>query len=162
MRDLSFPRLPLDDPYLQLINHFESVDWPVDPDPEHRIIHLSYKGNEAEYRCVAAILNDPLVVQFFVIIPTAIPTDKLMKIAEFTARANWGLTLGRFEFSFGERQLRFQTAAPLPDGKFNEYTMKRLVVLNIASVEAYFPAIMSIIFADVSPAAAVQKVEMDN
>lgn len=146
-------------PFQQLVEHFTKGGWLVEQEADAQIVHLGFDGEPHGFRYAAAIKGKPPVILFFSIFPMTIPADKLPAFAEFCARANFQLTLGRFEMAWEERQLRVQSGVPLSNGSIDEEILQTVVRLNAFAANFYFNAVDLILKFDTSPQEALRSVE---
>jgi len=92
-------------------------------------------------------------------VPVIIPADRRAAVAEFLMRVNSNLRLGRFvlEYEPGGVFLRLdrETASVEPTDEL----LGRWLVLACATVDGFFPALMSVTFARMNPSQAVEQGE---
>ncbi len=99
-------------------------------------------------------------VLIYTMIPAIVPENKRMQIAEFITRANYGLMLGNFELDMNDGEVRFKNNF-VYDDLTSESDVEFLTNLFISFgiVDKYLPGIMSVIYANVNPLAALGQIE---
>ncbi len=80
-------------------------------------------------------------------------------MAQFLARANFGLRSGKFELDLDDGTLRFQSGLILEDTELTEALITRHCYNNVNTMSQYFSAIMKVMFGGCTPEEAVSKAE---
>jgi hypothetical protein len=94
---------------------------------------------------------------FYSVCPLAAPESKRTAIAEFIARANYGMLIGNFELDFTDGEIRYKTSIDVQGDFLSFELIKQLVYANVTMMDEYLPGIMSVIDSDVSPVDAIAK-----
>lgn len=87
------------------------------------------------------------------------PPAKRPAIAEFITRANYGLPNGNFEMDFEDGEIRFKTSMDTEDIELTDAMVRNLVYANVLAMDQYLPGIMNVIYSDMSPDAAINRIE---
>lgn len=95
----------------------------------------------------------------YTICPLTIPKTKLMAVSELTARINCLLTLGNFEIDMEDGRILARTALKLGDTQLDNGTREGNIFHGWATMDYFFPAIASVLFTDISPREALDKLE---
>lgn len=111
------------------------------------------------YRIVATVDPEDGLFQVFGHSPVRVPEGSRPAIAETIARANYGLKVGKFELDIDEGDLRFQAAQILIDEQLEDETIRRLIGTTMAMLNAYLPAVLSVIYGNELPKDAVKQIE---
>ena len=119
----------------------------------------SDEPENAQFRCAISVSEDDDVCQCFTVLPSVVPEDKRLLIAEVCIRASYGMKIGSFEFDMDDGEIRFHAAAPYPTGNLDDAVIRHLVSVSLHVPDRYYPAFMSVLFAGVSPNDAVFAVE---
>jgi hypothetical protein len=88
-----------------------------------------------------------------------VPETKNLAIAEFIARANFGMIIGNFELDFTDGEIRYKTSIDVEGANLTFLQIKRLVYANVMMMDQYLPGIMSLLDSDVSPKDAIAQIE---
>lgn len=92
--------------------------------------------------------------------PVNAPENRRVILAEFLARANYGLIIGNFEMDFNDGEVRYKSSYIYDDvfptsGDVFEKTM----FAAINTFDRYLPGIMVLLFGNVTPADAIAQIE---
>jgi hypothetical protein len=88
-----------------------------------------------------------------------VPETKNLAIAEFIARANFGMIIGNFELDFTDGEIRYKTSIDVEGANLTFLQIKRLVYANVMMMDQYLPGIMSLLDSDVEPKDAIAQIE---
>jgi len=125
----------------------------------HDSINISFGGTGGSLRCRLLVEEDRGLVQFWAYLPLFAPPERRQAVAEFLARANYGLRLGNFELDFNDGELRYKTSAWPGDGPFIPDQAEPLIRAAVSTANRYVPALAKVIFANMSPKQAVAGAE---
>jgi hypothetical protein len=143
----------------QLVNFFTNDDWSFTRLQGEPILYTAIKGNNGEWNCYAQIRDDRSQFVFYSICPISASEDNRSPIAEFLARANWGLILGNFELDFEDGEIRYKTSIDVTDDFLSQSLIKQVVYANVNMMDEYLPGIRSVIVGEMTPAEAIQAIE---
>ncbi len=144
--------------------------WPLaEEDAGDRALAMAVEGNNGRWLCVAQVPPDRDLVLFTSVIPAFVPPERRPRMAEFVARANFGMLLGAFELELDDGEVRFCTSvdftgvdpAPLAASGVLAGMIRQVVYVNVANVDRYLPALMTVLYGDADPAEAVARAEAD-
>jgi len=144
--------------------------WPVaDEDHGERAFAVPVEGESGRWICVAQVPPERDLVLFTSILPIFVPPDGRVRVAEFLTRANFGMLSGAFELDMDEGELRYRTsldftgadAAQLAASALLRPLIRQMVYGNVVNVDRYFPGVMSVLYAGLSPTEAVARVEAE-
>ncbi len=106
-------------------------------------------GKNAKWTCVARVREELGQVMFMSIMPGTVPPSKRPAVAEYIARANFGLVVGNFELDFGDGELRFRTGLDLGPGGHEGAAFARLFDLsigaNLRSLDSYIVGVFRVV-----------------
>lgn len=142
-----------------LLSVLEAEDVKYQADAERRVVRSGMRMPHGLFRVYMQADEEQQVFQVFIPVPVTVPEGCRLAIAEATTRANYGLKVGKFELDFSDGELRFQAAAPLPAGTIHGEIVHRMLGTAAHFVNLYFPAFMSIIYANEAPEEAVGRVD---
>jgi len=125
---------------------------------DDQVLRTDLRGDAAMYRIIARVEESELF-QVFGYSPIRVPEGCRPAIAEAVARANYGLRLGKFELDLDDGDLRFQTAQIMTGDSVGEEVIDRMISATLNMLDTYFPAFMSVIYANELPKDAVERVE---
>jgi len=78
---------------------------------------------------------------------------------EFITRANLGLTSGNFEFDLESGRLRFKTTFFYDEIIPSKKVLEKYLLTNLYTLDIYTPALMSLLFTDITVKQAIAEVE---
>jgi hypothetical protein len=146
----------------QLVRHFDQRKLRFQADPEEQSVYASFWGDLFLVRVTAVVEDDQRMFQVFADAPIRAPEGARKLVAEAVARANLGLRIGKLEFDFDRGMVRYQASSLLPpSGELDDELITRLIGAALSMLDRYLPAIMSIIFANETPADAIRAAEAD-
>lgn len=89
-----------------------------------------------------------------------VPPKKRIEIAEFLTKVNYGLIAGNFEMDFQDGEVRYKTYAINGENNpLNSELIGQLIFVNVMTMDKYLPALMSVLYANVSIDLAIQQTE---
>lgn len=94
------------------------------------------------------------LVEMLQSIPIEIPVAKRQAVATLVFLINADIHLGCFDLGNAHERIRFRCGQDLTDCVLNSKMLDTMHALTISSIERYVPAVMSVAFADQSPAQA--------
>jgi len=122
-------------------------------------VRFVFSGKNARYECFGKANEEHEIFVFYSIVPVRVPEEQRMPIAELLSRINYGLNIGNFELDMNDGELRYKTSIDVEGGELSAKMAETLITVNISTADRYFPALMDVIFAGVSPIEAVGKIE---
>jgi len=128
--------------------------------PSQKVIKLGIAFENGKCDCFIDVRHEQKQVLILSIIPTLVPESHRLRIAEFIARANYGLIIGNFELDFEDGELKYKTSNFYDDTfPASEEVFIRNLFTNFQMMERYFPGIMAVIYANITPQTAINQIE---
>jgi hypothetical protein len=134
-------------------------DWSFDQNQEHSYISTGVKGNNGTYRLIFDAREQHHQLLIFILAPREIPEAKRLVAAEFLTRANFGLTLGNFELSMEDGEVRYKVSVDVEGGVLTTTMVKTMIHAAILTMDRYCPGLTAITFASRSARAAILEIE---
>jgi len=100
-------------------------------------------NEETERLCVLSVL------------PVVVPEAMRLSIAEFIARANFGIVVGNFELDFQDGEVRMRTSADVEDTPISHTFVRNLLIANLGTADRYFPGFVKVLYSNMEPADAI-------
>lgn len=138
---------------------FDADGWPYTPIDGTTTLRLAFKGESGQWICYARALEEREQFVFYSICPVCAPTEQRPAMAEFLARANYGLIIGNFELDFDDGEIRFKTSIDVEGDELSPALIRQVVYSNVAMMDTYLPGILAVLYGDVSPMDAIARVE---
>ena len=127
----------------------------ADLDATTNVLHFGIDGANARWRCIATE-DDASRFVCVSLIPLVAQERRRRACAELIARVNGRLGLGHFDVDFNDGELRFLTSVPFSkEETLSPEVMEQVVGAHHTIVDAFIPAIASVIFAGMPPATAI-------
>jgi len=149
-------------PFEKLVHHFESNEFRFHADPETKSLQLFITGDCAVYNCRLQLTHDDDLIQVRVHYPVSARDARIRPlVAEAIARANHGMSIGRFDIDLDSGEMHFQIGQVIRGRELDDDTIGGVFSAALSTADRYFPAIMRVMFAGHTPADAVYLSELD-
>lgn len=143
-----------------VLRFFEDDRWNAAQLDGEPVLSMSVAGQNGQWRCVAKSREEQQQFIFYSVCGTPAPEDRRQAVAEFVARANFGIVIGNFELDFNDGEIRYKTSIDLEGVPPAPALIKNLVYANVRMMDRYLPAITQVIEGHASPQAAIASVEI--
>ena len=80
-------------------------------------------------------------------------------MAEFIARANYGLRIGNFEMDFSDGELRYKSSLDFEQENLSFILIAKAIYPAVQTMDYYLPGIMSVIYGKKSALEAIAEIE---
>jgi len=144
--------------YQTMINFFSEDDWAFAKLQGELTLRLVFKGNNGQWNCYAKAIDDRQQFIFYSIAPVQVPEVQHLTIAELLIRANYGLTIGSFEFNFDTGEIFYRTSLDVTGDRLTPALIKQLVYTNVLTMDQYLPSIQAVLTGTI-PAEAIAAIE---
>ena len=118
---------------------------------ESSTLSLMFDANSGRWACHIHCRQKEGQVLLFSVCPEQVPQDKWCNMAELLTRINDGLIIGNFELTAEEGIIRFRTSTELGGTILTQAMLRALFYRNMAAMDQYLPAIITIIRTDEKP-----------
>lgn len=145
---------------LDIVGHFlEEDDWPVSQVEGRTVYKTGFEGKNGQFTCYAQERVEQEQFVFYSIFPVRTPENKMDEVAEFITRANYGMIIGNFELDYSDGEIRYKTSVDVEDVELAEPLIRHMVYANVLTMDKYFPGLMRLLYAGISPVDAIEEVE---
>jgi hypothetical protein len=144
-----------------ITNFFTEDNWYFVEIEKNKTVCSPFQGRNGKLNCYAQAKEAEQQFVFYSIFPIKVQENQRQNIAEFIARANYGMIIGNFELDFHDGELRYKTSNYVTRNKLSFELIKILVYTNVKITDEYLPGIMSIINDNVSPELAIYQIEQN-
>jgi len=120
---------------------------------------LAISGDNAHYVCHLRVDEERCFVLFYTLCPLVVPEPDRPRMADFVARANYGLPIGNFELDLRDGEIRFKTSMDVEDAQVTEALLRPLVYANTHTMDRYMPGIVQVLYQGGDPAAVVEAID---
>jgi hypothetical protein len=139
----------------QVVGLFRAKDWEFEVDEESDLVRTGIEGDNGHWQVMAIASDDDDAVLMLSLFPQKCPAHRRAPCAELLTRINFGMMMGCFEMDYDSGRIHFKTTVPFVRGDLNSATLDSVVMLNLARMDRFLPAIMSVIYAGISPTQAL-------
>ena len=142
--------------FQKVIEHFQRNGGKFQSEQDRPVLRTGFGGKNGTIRCAIIVDGSDDLIQVFALLPV-VPAPGRAAATELCMRASYGTKLGKFEMDHNDGELRFQAAATYPKGELNDALIQRVLGVCVAMADAYLPAFMKVVYANVSPAEAASE-----
>jgi hypothetical protein len=139
----------------QVVELFRAKDWKFEVDEESDLVRTGIEGDNGHWQVMAIASDEDDAVLMLSLFPQKCPAHRRARCAELLTRINYGMMMGCFEMDYDSGKVHFKTTLPFARGDLNVALLDNMVMLNLARMDWFLPAIMSVIYAGISPAQAL-------
>jgi hypothetical protein len=93
--------------------------------------------------------------------PFEAPEARHAAVAEYIARANYGMWIGNFEFDYADGEVRYKSSVHFEGTTLDEALIRNAVEDSVQAMEAYLPGLRDVIEGRALPAEAIAATETD-
>lgn len=129
--------------------------WQYAPVEGQSTLAMGFRGQHGSWMCYAHIDEERLALIIYSVTAKAVPEPARQLMADFLTRANFGLVLGNFELDFSDGETRFKTSVECGQTEANTQLLRRLLHVNVATMDRYLPGIEGVAEGRLSPLQAV-------
>lgn len=145
--------------YQEMVNFFKKENWFFVPLEAQPVLQMAFQGDSGKWTCYARAREEQQQFLFYSVCSVNAPENKRQTLAEFIARANYGMILGNFELDFTDGEICYKTSIDVGSDKITYELIRQVVYSNVMMMDKYQPGIMSAIYSDVSPEEAIAQIE---
>jgi len=140
----------------RFIEFFDKQGWGYTQASDKPVIRTGFNGDNGQWLCVASVGQKDEYLMFLSLLPCKAQSRRRAACAELLTRINYGLSHGCFEMDVEDGEVRFRTTLPLVSPQASPELVEHLVFSNLHAVDHFFGAIMQVLYAGVSPKAALK------
>lgn len=145
--------------YRAMITFFSEDDWPFSKLQGSDTLRLAFQGENGQWNCYAIARDEQAQFIFYSMCSLVVTEEKRPAIAEFTARANFGLVPASFEFDFESGEIRLKSSLDVTHLDISSSAIEQIVYTNVTLMDRYLPGIISVLEQDANPKDAIQSIE---
>jgi hypothetical protein len=139
----------------QVVELFRAKDWKFEVDEESDLVRTGIEGDNGHWQVMAIASDEDDAVLMLSLFPQKCPANRRAPCAELLTRINFGMMMGCFEMDFESGKIHFKATLPFARGNLNAALLENVVMVNLARMDRFLPAIMSVIYAGISPTQAL-------
>jgi hypothetical protein len=142
-----------------VVDYLTEDDWKFNVVKDDTALMLSFRGEAGSWQCFATVDEEKQWFTFYSILPSNVPEEKRVEIAEFITRANYGLVIGNFEMDYADGEVRYKTSVDVEGGELTPKMIENLMRANLMTMDRYFAGVMGVLYGDRDPAEAIAEME---
>ncbi len=143
----------------KVVEFFQQENWDFLQIEGESSLALQFLGNNGSWLCLAKVREAQKQFIFYSICPVNAPEEKRLVVAEFLIRANYDLSIGKFELDFANGEILCKTSVDLEERQLDSPLLRRLIYINLALMDSYLLGIESVIYRDVAVVDAIIQIE---
>lgn len=133
--------------------------WQFAPVEGQPTLAMGFQGRNGSWMCYSHVDDERGALVIYSVTPEVVPEDARERVAIFLTRANFGLVLGNFELDLGDGETRFKTSIELGGTQADTQLLRRLLHVNVATLDRYLPGIGAVAEGRLTPEEAVAQCE---
>lgn len=123
------------------------------------IYRMGFVGKNGQVTCYARVREDLQQFLFYAVAPVKVPENSRVTIAEFIARANYGLRIGNFEIDFSDGEVRYKSSLDFEGATLSPALIKNAIYPAVQTMDRYLPGMMMVVYGGQSAEVAISQVE---
>jgi hypothetical protein len=125
------------------------------------VYRMGFAGRNGQTTCYAQIRMDLEQFLFYVMAPIKAPEDTLHAVAEYIARANYGMRIGNFEMDFSDGEMRYKSSLDFEASALTPGLIRNAIYPAVETMDRYLPGLLAVIYGGLPPADAIAEIEGD-
>jgi len=135
------------------------IGWKFEKDDDNDVIKTGVNAKNASFRLIIYSLEEKDLLTIYVAQDNNVPENKRILLAEFIARANYGLNLGNFDMDMEDGELGYKVAVDLEGGTLSTDMVGNMVGAGVSTMDQYYPGLMAVLFSNATPEEAIIQIE---
>lgn len=147
---------------ISIIRDFlKSQGWQFTEVPNNNVLLFGIAGKNGKFQCVVDLIENESKFIFFSICGINAPLKKKDVMLELLNGLNCQLFFGNFEIDLEDGEIRLRTHIPYRNLQVNEQFIEEIIMTNIIIMDKSIPAIMSLMYGDISVNEAIKKAKLE-
>jgi len=131
---------------------------PVEGEPAFKLV---LGGEHGLMPAMAGLLLERHQLITYVAAPSNCPEDRRAAVAEFVARANWGLPMGNFEIDLDDGSIRFKSSVDYENVGLTPELVRNVFAPAAFTMDRYLQGLLAVMFGNTDPAEIIEAIESD-
>jgi hypothetical protein len=123
------------------------------------IYRMGFSGKNGQMTCYAQVREKLQQFLFYAVAPIKVPEKGRVAVAEFIARANYGIRIGNFEIDFSDGEVRYKSSLDFEGATLSPALIKNAIYPAVQTMDRYQPSMMTVIYGGESAAEAIAEIE---
>jgi hypothetical protein len=142
-----------------VVDYLTEDDWRFHVVKDETAVMLAFRGETGSWQCFGTVDDEKQWFTFYSILPSTVPEEKRVEVAEFITRANYGLVIGNFEMDYADGEVRYKTSIDVEGGDLTSKMVENVIRANVMTMDRYFNGLMGVLYGDRDPAEAIAETE---
>jgi hypothetical protein len=142
-----------------VVDYLTEDDWRFHVVKDDTALMLPFRGECGSWQCFGTVDEEKQWFTFYSILPSNVPEEKRVEVAEYITRANYGLVIGNFEMDYADGEVRYKTSVDVEGGELTAKMIENVIRANVMTMDRYFPGLMGVLYGDRDPAEAIAELE---
>ncbi len=140
--------------------YLEKQHWLFSEVNDKEILLFGMRGKNGTFQCVANFFDEEKKFIFYAICGANVPDERRSELLILLNQLNYNFTLGNFEINENGEE-RFKTSFIYNYIQPNEGVVEQIIMTSIMTMDTYLPAIMGIMFGELSAAEAMELINVN-
>ena len=136
-------------------------EWSFKRIPDRTAVRSEIRGKHSMYTVHFRTDEEDEILQIYTMLPHRAPEAHRVKVAEYVARANYGLRIGNFEFDIRDGEVRYKVSVDVEGGTLTNTMIDNMVVAGLSTMDRYFDGFMMVCYGGKSAEEAIDEIESD-
>jgi hypothetical protein len=144
----------------QVLSDFlEEDDWKPRRLENKYAFSMHYSGESADFRCYAIVRVELEEFIFYAVVPVRVPPEDRPAVAEYIARANYGLRIGNFELDYSDGEVRYKSSINFEGEDMTPGMLRNAIYPAVHTLDRYMPGLLRVSFGGATPLEAIVEIE---
>jgi hypothetical protein len=144
---------------LDLASALNHAGWDFQPMSGAAALRMDVEGESGRWACYAIEQSESAQYVIYSAVPMPCPANRRAATMELLTRANFGLIVGNFELDLDDGEVRFKTSLDVDGDRLSVPLARRLVAMNLHTMDQYLPAILAAMSGALGPLEALALAE---
>ena len=140
------------------ITCFNDNNWKFRKSDRAGVLQFCIGGKNANFEGAIVNEEDNEEIHVFVQAPNKAPESRRLAVADFLARANYGMKFGALEMDYSDGEVRFKMSAILRKGQLSPQMVHAMIGISFTTIDHLYPALMGVCFGNQLPSEAVKTI----
>jgi hypothetical protein len=146
--------------FVTLGRFLEAEGWGPKQVEDAPIYQTSFSGESGPITCYAQVRVEEEILLCYAVAPVQVEEAARPAMAEFVARANYGLWIGNFEMDWDDGEVRYKSSLDFEGVALTPALIRNTISPTVQMMVCYLPGLVSVMTGK-PPAQALSEVDAD-
>lgn len=142
-----------------LTSFLEEDEWKARRIENKFAFSMNYSGESGDFRCYAIVRVELEEFIFYAVVPVRVPLEDRPAVAEYIARANYGLRIGNFEIDYSDGEVRYKSSLNFEGEDLTHGMLRNAIYPAVHTLDRYMPGLLRVSFGGATPLEAIAEIE---